>query len=87
MVTPEHTCHAIGCETPCARRMLMCRKHWYMVPPALRVDVWAEYVPGQEETMTPTKKYLKAANAAIQAVAKKEGKSIVDAAPTTEALF
>lgn len=35
----KHHCHALGCDTPCAPRMLMCRACWMRVPPALRLEV------------------------------------------------
>ena len=53
--------------------MLMCKRHWYMVPSHMRNAVWATYVPGQEVTKTPTLDYLEAAMAAINAVADAEG--------------
>ena len=68
LVDPE------GCEKPVPRRMLMCARHWRMVPRALQDDVWAEYVPGQEQRLDPTTDYLDAAHAAIEAVATKEGR-------------
>lgn len=67
-----HTCHAINCRVPVPPKMLMCRLHWYMVPTHLRRAVWAEYVPGQEITKTPTPEYLAVMEAAIAAVAEKE---------------
>ena len=69
-----HTCHARNCNTAVPRKMLMCRKHWRMVPRALQNDVWAHYQSGQEEGMhTPTEDWHKAADAAIKAVRIKEG--------------
>ncbi|MGL5935872.1 MAG: hypothetical protein ACRCZI_09660 [Cetobacterium sp.] len=69
----KHTCHADGCELAVPPKMLMCRRHWYMVPKHLRDDVWDTYEPGQEQRMDPTEEYLAAAQAAIDAVATKEG--------------
>lgn len=57
--------------------MLMCGKHWRMVPRALQDGVWETYQPGQERldgTAFPSEPYLTAAQAAIDAVAAKEGK-------------
>lgn len=69
-----HTCHAKGCQVPVAPKMLMCRKHWYMIPKPLRDAVWAEYRPGQEIDKRPSAEYLKVMRAAIAAVAEKERK-------------
>ncbi len=52
--------------------MLMCRKHWYMVPTSLRHEVWAAYRPGQEISKTPSPEYLDVAQKAIEVVATKE---------------
>lgn len=70
----QHTCHAEGCETVVPPRMLMCLKHWRLVPKALQADVWEHYQPGQERTKDPTPEYLGAAQAAIRAVATREGR-------------
>lgn len=67
-----HLCHAQGCRKSVHPRMLMCPKHWYMVPKPLRDAVWAAYVPGQERRKDPTNEYLEAAQTAIAAVADKE---------------
>ncbi len=67
-----HTCHAIDCNKKVPPKMLMCRKHWYMVDKPLRDKVWETYVAGQEITKDPTSKYLKAAKAAIECVRGKE---------------
>ena len=64
----KHTCHATGCPVPVPRRMLMCKRHWRMVPKPLQDAVWATYVPGQEQRRDPTPEYLAAARAAINAV-------------------
>jgi hypothetical protein len=52
--------------------MLMCRRHWFLVPKALRDRVWATYRAGQERSKDPSREYLEAADAAIRAVAVKE---------------
>lgn len=67
-----HTCHAENCIVPVPPKMLMCRKHWYMVPATLRRAVWAEYRPGQEIDKRPSSEYLSVMRAAIEAVAEKE---------------
>lgn len=64
-----HTCHARGCTTHVAPEMLMCKRHWFMVPPAIRRRVWATYRPGQCDDMNPSVEWHKAADDAIAAVA------------------
>lgn len=75
--TEAHTCHAETCEVRVPPRLLMCRKHWRMVPYGLQVAVYAEYQPGQERldgTAFPTDSYLEVTREAIEAVAAKEGR-------------
>ena len=69
----RHVCHAHGCSVVVPPRLLMCRKHWSLVPAPLRDAVWRTYRPGQERTKDPTHEYLAAAQAAIDAVAVAEG--------------
>lgn len=52
--------------------MLMCKRHWLMVPKPLRRDVWRNYRAGQEQRKDPTPEYLAAAKAAIAAVERAE---------------
>ena len=70
----KHLCHAVGCPVEVPPRLLMCFRHWRMVPKPLRDAVWAYYVPGQEVAKNPTLEYLKAASRAVGAVAKQEGR-------------
>lgn len=77
-----HTCHATGCTRTVPPKMLMCGRHWAMVPADLQADVWATYRRGQETTKDPSAEYLDAAHAAIEAVAKLEAGS----APAIKAL-
>lgn len=68
-----HTCHARGCDTPVPPVMLMCRRHWYMVPRPIRLRVNAAYRPGQcDLNPMPSRAWLDAANSAINAVAATE---------------
>lgn len=66
----RHVCHAYGCTTPVPPKMLMCPPHWRMVPQALKNAVWRYYRPGQEIDKKPSRQYLAAASAAIEAVAR-----------------
>lgn len=76
-----HRCHAEGCDVLVPPRLLMCLKHWRMVPKALQARVWATYRPGQEIDKRVTEAYLVAQAAAIEAVAESEGRR----EPTQEA--
>lgn len=69
----SHHCHATACIQDVPPEMLMCRRHWYMVPTPLRRAVWATYRPGQCDDLTPSRAYCEAAKAAVVAVAQKEG--------------
>jgi len=61
------------CNAHVQPEMLMCRKHWFMVPKPLRDRVWATYNPGQCDGDAPvTKEWHEAADAAIDAVWKRE---------------
>ena len=68
-----HTCHAVGCSVVVAPKLLMCRRHWFMVPRDLRRAVWLHYVEGQcDLDPPPSKEWHTAADRAIKAVARKE---------------
>lgn len=71
-----HHCHAKGCEKVVPERMLMCKRHWGMVPKTLQKQVWATYRAGQEVTKDPSPEYLAAAQAAIAAVQKAESSKL-----------
>lgn len=69
----EHHCHARGCDVPVPPSMHMCKRHWFMVPKALRDALWAAYIPGQERRQTmPSEAYIEAALACRRAVAERE---------------
>ena len=72
MKAVTHSCHARQCDVSVPPKMLMCRKHWRMVPAPLKRAVWREYVPGQEIRKNPTDAYLEVSRAAIVAVYEKE---------------
>ena len=69
----SHTCHATACEETVPASMWGCRRHWFMVPKAIRDRVWATYRAGQEDDWEPSKAYLRNAKEAVEAVALKEG--------------
>ena len=68
----SHTCHARGCTTPVKPELLMCFKHWRMVPRLLQRAVWRAYRSGQCDDKRPSEAWHQAADAAIRAVAEKE---------------
>lgn len=70
----SHHCHAKGCLRSCAPALLMCPKHWWMVPRELRLAVWREYRSGQELDKRPSAAWHAAADAAIAAVFELERK-------------
>lgn len=74
-----HLCHAIDCSERITPKLLMCPRHWYMVPAALRKQVWQTYRPGQEVDKCPSKEYLEVAKQAINLVAIREGKPPISA--------
>lgn len=67
-----HHCHAVGCMVLVSPRLLMCLKHWNMVPRLQQARVWASYRRGQEVTKDPSPEYLEAMRAAIATVASRE---------------
>lgn len=70
----KHTCHARDCETAVPPEMLMCRKHWAMVPLETQRAVYRSYRKGQCVDKNPSRDWLRAAREAINAVALQEGK-------------
>lgn len=71
----SHLCAAEGCENFIPLSVLCCRRHWFMVPKALRDAIWEAYVPGQEHNLNMlTEAYMAARDAAVAAVAEKEGR-------------
>lgn len=72
-----HVCHAFGCRTPVEPRLLMCAKHWKLVPYGLRAEIRATYRIGQETDKKPSAEYLTAMRHSIRAVAKAEGRTLI----------
>lgn len=70
----KHTCHAVGCAINVPPKLVMCPKHWRMVPLALQREVWRHYRVGQELDKRPTFEYMVAQRAAVNAVAVAEGR-------------
>ncbi len=70
----KHKCHALDCKKTCSPSLLMCPKHWRMVPGPIKREVLRFYRPGQERDKNPSDDYILAARKAIAAVAILEGK-------------
>jgi hypothetical protein len=68
----DHVCHAIGCGTLVEPKYLMCRSHWSMVPGYLQNLIYTTYNPGQENSKTPSRVWLKYAKQAITHVKEAE---------------
>lgn len=62
--TRNHTCHWPGCTKQVAPAKWGCMPHWMKLPKYIREDIWSAYQPGQEESLTPNRAYLRAARAA-----------------------
>jgi hypothetical protein len=60
--TQQHHCHWPGCDKQVPPAMWGCKTHWFKLPQGLRNKIWATYRPGQEETKTPSARYLAVAN-------------------------
>jgi hypothetical protein len=69
----SHTCHAADCDRVVPPRLLMCLKHWRMVPGDIQRMVLVHYNRGQEVRKDPTEAYLAVQALAIAVVAKAEG--------------
>lgn len=65
-------CRAEGCDVEVPSELLMCRRHWFMVPAELRRRVQAAYRPGQCGTRRVSDEWRLAARAAVAAVKAKE---------------
>lgn len=65
----KHTCHVLGCIEPTPPKLLMCLRHWRMVPKNLQAAVNTAFRNGQcEREIRPSKEWIAAARSAIQSV-------------------
>lgn len=69
-----HTCHALGCSVEVPPALFMCKPHWYKLPKSMRDAVWRDYRAGQEIDKLPSRQYVETARAAIDYIARLEGK-------------
>lgn len=58
----RHQCNWPGCVKEVPPAMWGCKQHWFRLPKHLRDQIWATYRVGQEETLTPSMKYLAVAS-------------------------
>ena len=72
VINGHHTCHALDCPIEVRPEMLMCRRHWFMIPKTLRDRVLETYRNGQCDDMQPSAEWIAAERAAVDAVAAKE---------------
>ena len=70
-----HHCHARNCVVHTKPEMLMCLRHWRIVPRDIQRAVWSTYRGGQCDDMRPSTSWHEAADAAIGYVALQEGAS------------
>ena len=62
--TRDHHCHWPGCSEQVPPAKWGCRRHWYMLPAAIRDAIWRTYRIGQERSQSPSREYVAAAHAA-----------------------
>ena len=60
----SHGCHWPGCTKQVAPALWGCLEHWRRLPKHLRDKIWATYRINQEETLTPSSAYVRAAREA-----------------------
>lgn len=70
-----HPCRATDCKQLVHDRLLMCRRHWYLVPQELRYEIWRTYKPDEWDDQNLLREYRLAVVRAIETVAIQEGKS------------
>jgi len=57
----KHLCHhPTFCEKPVPPQLLACKRHWFMLPEAIRKLIWRTYRPSQEVDKRPSREYLDA---------------------------
>lgn len=60
--TRDHHCHWPGCPEQVPPAKWGCIGHWRKLPKYLRDRIWATYRPGQEDTQTPSRAYIRVAH-------------------------
>lgn len=69
-----HYCHAIDCQTPVPPHLVMCIRHWGLVPSDVQRSIWGAYRKGQERDKRPSQVYLYHQWRAVMHVALQEGR-------------
>jgi len=64
----KHRCHVPDCDVETRPEMLMCKKHWNLVPLQLRLWVNRTYRDGQCNDKKVSKEWLTASRRAIDSV-------------------
>jgi len=66
--------------------MFLCRRHWFSLRRAVRQAIWREYKPGQEDTKTPSPRYMAVQQLAIAELvfAPNDEKAAAEALPYIE---
>jgi hypothetical protein len=72
-----HQCHARRCGVGVKPELLMCARHWRMVPPLIQRAIWRHYRSGQCDDKMPSEDWHVAADAAIGYVALLDGQPIL----------
>ena len=72
MGAPKKMCFAKGCETRIARGLLMCARHWAMIPRGLQLAVTTHNAARMRGMGAGP--YIDAIRAAAEAVAQKEAR-------------
>ena len=81
-----HTCPAVGCTKRMPSTMLMCGKHWRLVPVPIQRRIWRSYRKGPT-AHTATDDYMRAVADAVKAVADAEPKPAPPAPPEQGSLL
>lgn len=59
--TRNHHCHWPGCTKQVPPAVWGCKRHWFLLPKALRDRIWLAFRPGQEKNWTPSRAYIEVA--------------------------
>lgn len=68
----NHHCHWPGCNKSVPPAAWGCKQHWYALPIGLRNKIWHAFRPGQEQTKTPSRRYVEVAREVQDWIATKE---------------
>lgn len=68
-----HHCHATNCKVNVPPEMFMCKRHWFMLPKAMRNEIWRTYRKGQCDDKNPSDEYCEIAKKCVTYIAEREG--------------